>query len=638
MDLQNLFATVVNMTLTGSIVIGVVLPARLALGRGPKVFAWALWLVVLFRLLCPVSVSAPVSVLGAVDAPAASAVVGQVEYVTAPSRPAQSAPSAAEQENREDWRSRLDQAWLVGAAAMALFGALSYAELKRRLRESVPAGKGIREADGILSPFVLGVLRPVIYLPSDLEGREREYILLHERQHIRHGDPLVKGLFWLAVCIHWFNPLVWLAFFLCARDMELRCDEAVLKKLGGGIRSDYAQSLLNFAVRQYRVAAPLAFGETDTGKRVKFVLNWKKKKLWITIPAAILCAAVLVLSACNPGGNSGAEHHAFDRRYRAEAILGQPEPAEAIYWLRDYDSRLCRVWSPENVEELGVLEKTRLDSDFGLADQALEQRLRQENDVAWKAGEYWLLYQDDHNVYLTQGRDRVLRLTWMQNVGIRVQTPEDFGVSYQPAEYPIGSGRWEQEEQSFVTVSGNATLIFTQTGEKAVTVVEEYHQIQADGTEIVTQTSHMLAQTQDYGFELPIARRGETNGDWAMYRLDLGLSSYVFYVRFDAGAQAVHEVYRVGYQDSAGDFDRTFTLSPKDGAYVHFQVKNLRRDLYCFAAIGDGEVITLEPGEAGVITVPVRRGDYRFHCGCDIDGVQISLRIVQTDDPVPPEW
>ena len=313
MDLQNLFTSVLHMTITGSIVIFCVILARAVLKNAPRVYAWVLWLVVIFRLLCPVSVSGPVSVLEFVDAPRRES--GAVEYVELPVRapletmvaqPGQmvagetTSPVPVQTKPPVDWNFLASRVWMAGVGLLAVWSIASYVNLKRKLRESVPLGRGIRESDRIASPFVLW---RTVYLPAGLGDGERAYILLHERLHIRHADPIVKGLFWLAVCIHWFNPLVWVAFALCGRDMELRCDEAVLKKLGGSVRSDYAQSLLNFATGGNRLAAPLAFGEGDTGKRVKFVLNWKKQKLWVGLAAAVLCMALLVMTVFNPNAH-----------------------------------------------------------------------------------------------------------------------------------------------------------------------------------------------------------------------------------------------------------------------------------------------------------------------------------------------
>ena len=551
MDLQNLFTSVLNMTITGSIVIFCVILARVVLKNAPRVYAWMLWLVVIFRLLCPVSVSGPVSVLEFVDAPRSES--GAVEYVEPPVRapletmvaqPGQMVAGEATSPVPElpkppvDWNFLASRVWVVGAGLLAVWSLISYVNLKRKLRESVPLGRGIRESDRIASPFVLW---RTVYLPAGLGDGERAYILLHERLHIRHADPIVKGLFWLAVCIHWFNPLVWVAFALCGRDMELRCDEAVLKKLGGAVRSDYAQSLLNFATGGNRLAAPLAFGEGDTGKRVKFVLNWKKKKLWVGMLAAALCIVVLVLTIFNPNANLAEHQIVFGNQYRSEAVLGEAEPVENIWFLRD-DGHLIHV-GPEEPTDLGELGKKRLGNRFDLADEALEQQLRQENDLAWNCGDYWILYQNDRSIWLTEGADRVLRLDAIQNLRVRPQTPEYFGNIHYMSDYPLGSGLWKQDSLPFVPVSEGTTLIFTGAGDaKTITVVEEYHLTIGNGSQTVTEMTYVLEQTRDYGYELPITRRGVHSGDWIMYRVDLGLSSYVFCVRFGQEAPANHTV------------------------------------------------------------------------------------------------
>ena len=206
------------------------------------------------------------------------------------------------------------------------------------------------------------------------------------------------------------------------------------------------------------------------------------------------------------------------------------------------DSLRAREKDGEQIE-LGQLVEKRLSSGFDLSDESLEQQLRQDNDLAWRTGEYWLLYQTDGSVWLTEGRDRVLKLDPIRQGSVRVQTAQAFGNLWSLTDYPAGSGLWAQEPQNIVAVSGEATLVFTiSTEEKTLNVVEEYHRMEPDGTDTVTETPHVLERTPDYGYELPIARRGAYGGDWAMYRVDIGLSSYVFYVRFGMAAAQTREV------------------------------------------------------------------------------------------------
>ena len=315
-----------NMTVTAGVVILAVLLVRFILKKlgAPAAVSYALWAVVLFRLLCPVSVTAPVSLLGVLDAPTAATESGAstIEYVPREivhmENPTVELPvpvvgdafSAVLPQGEEQLRADpleapvalLAMVWLAGLLVLVLYSVLSYLKLRVRLLGAVPLEGNIRLADHITSPFVMGLFRPKIYLPSGLAEHEREYIILHERHHIRRLDHVVKILAFAALCIHWFNPLVWLAFYLSGQDMEMSCDEAVVKKLGEGIRADYSASLLSLATgRRILSAMPLAFGEGNTGRRIKNLAKWKKPAVWITVVAVILCAAVIVLCAVNGG-------------------------------------------------------------------------------------------------------------------------------------------------------------------------------------------------------------------------------------------------------------------------------------------------------------------------------------------------
>ena len=139
----------------------------------------------------------------------------------------------------------------------------------------------------------MGIFRPVIYLPGTLDKAERKYIIAHERHHIRRGDHIFKALGFLALTIHWFNSLVWIAFVLANRDMEMSCDEAVIRKFGEDVRADYSASLLNLATghRMFAVT-PLAFGEGNPTDRVRNLAKWKKPKRWIILICAILCVVL----------------------------------------------------------------------------------------------------------------------------------------------------------------------------------------------------------------------------------------------------------------------------------------------------------------------------------------------------------
>lgn len=321
--MKNLFFTVLGMSATGSLVILAVLLARLPLRKAPKLFSYALWAVVLFRLLCPFTIESAFSLLPSVQVVSVAGrgeMPDQVIRVQTgllslnsqvngfledhPYQEGQPALPGSTQENlapalnqlgpAPDWRTAPAAIWLAGTAALLGYGLFSLLRLRRRLAGSLPLGgeKNVRLADHIPSPFVLGLFRPVIYLPSGLPEGERAYILLHERTHIRRFDHVTRGLAWLAVAVHWFNPLVWLAFHLAGKDMELSCDEAVLRKMGRDIRADYSASLLRLSVGGKLPAGPLAFGGSDFQRRIKNILNYNKPAFWVTALAlvGVLCA------------------------------------------------------------------------------------------------------------------------------------------------------------------------------------------------------------------------------------------------------------------------------------------------------------------------------------------------------------
>lgn len=311
-----LFSRVLNMSLTGSLVILAVLLVRVFLKRFPKIFSYALWAVVLFRLLCPVSLSAPVSAMNwlAPEVEETSAMTSRLMYVPVQSTPAPvsqaSLPEMEEPETispvaEKEWDLTIfDVAtgfWAVGASGMLLRGLVQYLRLRRRLLGSIALKYNVYLSDQIDTPFVLGVFRPRIYLPCQVLREERRYILAHERHHIRRGDHLIKLVAYFALCLHWFNPLVWVAFVQAGKDMEMSCDEAVIRQLGPRIRAEYASALLRLSTKRRNIAgSPLAFGEGDTKGRIINMANWKKPRLWASLICLIACVGVLVACGVNP--------------------------------------------------------------------------------------------------------------------------------------------------------------------------------------------------------------------------------------------------------------------------------------------------------------------------------------------------
>ena len=314
-----IFSEILNMSLTGSVVILSVMAARLLLKSAPKIFSYALWSVVLFRLLCPVAFTAPVSILEVFqpEVTQASETTSTVYYLPDIVEPSVGyvapSPDTDYPVTQESFGTDTEQAltptqiasavWLAGFISLVLYSVVQYVNLRIRLIGAVQIRDNVYLADQIGTAFVIGFFRPRIYLPSNVPSSERKFILAHERHHIRRFDHWIKLLAYLALCIHWFNPLAWAAFILAGKDMEMSCDEAVIKRMGSQIRADYSASLLRLATHKKIIAGmPLAFGEGDTKGRVMNMAKWKKPRLWVSVVCLMLCAAVLVACAVNPQG------------------------------------------------------------------------------------------------------------------------------------------------------------------------------------------------------------------------------------------------------------------------------------------------------------------------------------------------
>lgn len=332
-----------EMSLTAAYAAAVVAVLRLVLRkRAPKQVLCVLWLVVFARLLIPVNLESPLSILpdqeqvqavqglpamliggqaapeqnpgqipaqGQPGGPAANPVSqGNVKPDAAPDTPALSlpdgvTPSAPRDEPRTGfpWQALLAGVWLAGALAMSLYGIISYLRLKRRLFDAIRSQDGAWEHPAVGSPFILGVIRPKIYLPAGLCGQPRQFILCHERAHLRRLDHIVKPLCWVALALHWFNPAVWAAFILMSKDIEAACDEAVIRRLGPKVKADYSATLLALATGGRMPApCPLAFDEGNAKGRIQNVLRYRRPALWIVVVSVVMAVLAAVCLLTDP--------------------------------------------------------------------------------------------------------------------------------------------------------------------------------------------------------------------------------------------------------------------------------------------------------------------------------------------------
>lgn len=302
--MNRLLIGILNQSLTASYVVIAVLVVRMFLKSRPKLFSYLLWLIVLFRLLCPWAMTSPFSLVPQVLQAPIGGVVSYQHPLVMDSQthhtPAIPNMLLAEGEGT-NWMTAV---WLGGLVLLLLFGAVSAAKLRRQLAIATLVEDNIFETDLIQTPFVFGLFSPRIFLPADLPPGERDYIILHEKLHIRRLDHVARLVGFLALALHWFNPLVWLAHSLMIKDMEMACDESVIAHAVLDIRADYSSSLFTFSVRQSGLHGLLAFGECNIASRVRNALNYRQPRGWLLVVACLLVLVVAIGLLTNPLGDT----------------------------------------------------------------------------------------------------------------------------------------------------------------------------------------------------------------------------------------------------------------------------------------------------------------------------------------------
>ena len=292
----SLFWQVVRLSLTAGWMILVLLALRPLLKKAPRRFSCLLWGLVAVRLALPFSFESRVSMVPqAAAAPQKIAQAlnpGQMNWVSPAALAANPLPAAEAAPPAFSPASLIPLAWGLGIAAMLLYAAVSYFRLSRQVRLSAPAGKRVYRCDTISTPFILGIVNPKIFLPSDLDERTAVSVLAHEQAHLRRGDHLWKPLGYVLLSIYWFNPLCWVAYFLFCRDVEQACDEAVIGRMDTQQKKDYSAALLACAAPNRIQVCPLAFAEVGVKQRIAGVLNYRKPKFWVIALAALLCVSL----------------------------------------------------------------------------------------------------------------------------------------------------------------------------------------------------------------------------------------------------------------------------------------------------------------------------------------------------------
>ena len=383
--MNTLGLTFLNTAVQASYLVLALVLVRLIFKKAPRKLLCALWALVGLRLIVPFSLSSVFSLLPSHTPVAASTDAGGVyvqsgfsafdhavntalQTMAAQQQTTASATLQLPVRVEINWAGILTLVWLCGVCLLAVYAIVSYLRLRLQVREAVKAEDGVRLCDRIPSPFILGVLRPRIYLPTGVAEGDRPLILAHERAHLKRRDHLWKPLGFLLLTLYWFNPVLWVAYVLLCRDIELACDERVLKEQGSEIKKAYAEALLRCSAPKHLVrACPVAFGETGVKGRIKSVLNYKKPAFWVVVLALVASAVVAVCFMTTPkeqssldrvsvlkigGTNSDVYLEVSDLMFYDHTML--------LHWKLHNDSgKTITLEKPYALERLGGLWKNR---------------------------------------------------------------------------------------------------------------------------------------------------------------------------------------------------------------------------------------------------------------------------------------
>ena len=310
--MSEIFLQIINMSISASYIVLAVILLRLLLRKAPKWISVLLWGIVAVRLVCPFSIESVLSLIPSAEVVSPNIMTDKIPDINTgipiinitlnPVISGSFTPGPGASVNPlQVWIPVLAVIWIVGMTALLVYTVISYAKVRRKIGAAVLLRDNIYQSEKVVSPFVLGIIKPKIYLPFGMNDKDTEHVVAHEMAHIRRKDHLWKPLGFLLLTIHWFNPLMWLGYLLLCRDIELACDEKVVGKLDHDARADYSEALLTCSVNRRMIAAcPLAFGEVGVKNRVKSVLNYKKPAFWIIIAAVVACVVVAICFLTNP--------------------------------------------------------------------------------------------------------------------------------------------------------------------------------------------------------------------------------------------------------------------------------------------------------------------------------------------------
>lgn len=310
--MSQVFLKLVNMGISAGWIVLAVCLCRLLFKKMPKWITVLLWGIVALRLICPFTVESMLSLIPSketvspdimMDAtPELNTGIPELNGIINPSFTQSFTPDLLASANPlQIFVPLAALVWGVGVVAILGYGFFSYVRVRRKVKTAVLLEKGIYQCETVGTPFVLGLIKPTVYLPFSMDEKDMDSVIAHEKAHIQRKDHLWKPLGYLLLAVYWFHPLIWLGYILLCRDIELACDEKVIRDMDVSQRADYTEALLKCAVNHPSITAcPLAFGEVGVKKRVKTVLRYKKPAFWLLILGIILCGVLAICFLTDP--------------------------------------------------------------------------------------------------------------------------------------------------------------------------------------------------------------------------------------------------------------------------------------------------------------------------------------------------
>ena len=474
--MNELFLKIINMSISASWLILAVLILRLVLKKAPKWVNVLLWGIVAVRLICPLSFESALSLIPSSETipldiemaakptidsgvPAINSVVNPVLSSFAPPQHVLTSANPL-----QIWIPILNIIWLIGVGALLLYTAVSYWRLCRKVDTAVRYKGNIFQSENVSSPFVLGIIKPRIYLPFNMNGQDLEHVVAHEQAHIRRKDHWWKPLGFLLLTIHWFNPLMWLAYVLLCRDIELACDEKVIKELGNEQRADYMQALVACSVNRRMIAAcPLAFGEVGVKERVKSVMNYKKPAFWVIIIAVIICVGVAACFLTNPKQD----------RYTLRIVVPAGSQEEFVYTDEEVSAirNSIKIWSGDGLGDTEVLlspvnKTTETGYTATYLTHGMSVEFDAENDTWFKIGvnmqnptnEDIIVYVEVENVEVRIVDEINSVIEWFDYLETPDEMKWDGSLEISLTEFPDVTFRWTYGEMLAVKGSKSTSL------------------------------------------------------------------------------------------------------------------------------------------------------------------------------------